>query len=95
MYDQVFVPEKKEFQNTRAVKSKIISDKAKANAKDGKMSASVSITFHNLEKDSNDLYSKEAVNKQKKKLLIEKKKSIIIRTQYSLNSQQKTRPSAG
>lgn len=52
MYDQVFVPEKKEFQNTRAVKSKIISDKAKANAKDGKVSASVSITFHNLEKDS-------------------------------------------
>lgn len=52
MYDQVFVPEKKEFQNTRAVKSKIISDKAKANTKDGKVSASVSITFHNLEKDS-------------------------------------------
>jgi DNA sulfur modification protein DndD len=26
MYDQVFVPEKKEFQNTRVVKSKIISD---------------------------------------------------------------------
>lgn len=52
MYDQVFVPEKKEFQNTKAVKSKIISDKAKANAKDGKLSTSVSITFHNLEKDN-------------------------------------------
>jgi len=52
MYDQVFVPEKKEFQNTKAVKSKIISDKAKANAKDGKISTSVSITFHNLEKDN-------------------------------------------
>ena len=50
MYDQVFVSEKKEFQNTKAVKSKIISDKAKAN--DGKISTSVSITFHNLEKDS-------------------------------------------
>lgn len=52
MYDQVFVPEKKEFQNTKAVKSKIISDKAKANAKDGKLSASVSVTFHNMEKDN-------------------------------------------
>lgn len=50
MYDQVFVSEKKEFQNTKAVKSKIISDKAKAN--DGKINTSVSITFHNLEKDS-------------------------------------------
>lgn len=52
MYDQVFVPEKKEFQNTKAVKSKIISDKAKADAKDGKLSTSVSITFHNLESDN-------------------------------------------
>jgi len=52
MYDQIFVPEKKEFQNTRAVKSKIISDKAKADAKDGKISTLVSITFHNLEKDN-------------------------------------------
>lgn len=52
MYDQVFVPEKRGFQNTKAVKSKIISDKAKSNAKDGKVSTSVSITFHNLEKDN-------------------------------------------
>ena len=52
MYDQVFVPEKKEFQNTKAVKSKIISDKAKSNATNGKISTSVSITFHNMEKDS-------------------------------------------
>lgn len=52
MYDQVFVPEKKEFQNTKSVKSKLISDKAKAEAKDGKLSAVVSITFHNLESDN-------------------------------------------
>jgi DNA sulfur modification protein DndD len=52
MYDQVFVPEKKEFQNTKSVKSKIISDKAKAAIKDGRVTASVSITFHNLEKDN-------------------------------------------
>jgi DNA sulfur modification protein DndD len=38
MYDQVFLPEKKEFQNTKSVKSKIISDKAKSNSKDGKVS---------------------------------------------------------
>jgi len=52
MYDQVFVPEKKEFQNTKSVKSKIISDKAKAESKDGRVTASVSITFHNMEKDN-------------------------------------------
>lgn len=52
MYDQVFVPEKKEFQNTKSVKSKIISDKAKAAIKDGRVTASVSITFHNMEKDN-------------------------------------------
>jgi DNA sulfur modification protein DndD len=52
MYDQVFVPEKKEFQNTRVVKSKIISDKIKAETNNGRVSASVSISFHNLEKDS-------------------------------------------
>ncbi len=52
MYDQVFVPEKKEFQNTRTVKAKIISDKAVAETKNGKVSASVSITFHNIEKDN-------------------------------------------
>jgi len=52
MYDQVFVPEKKEFQNTKLVKSKIISDKVKAEIIDGRVTASVSITFRNLEKDN-------------------------------------------
>jgi DNA sulfur modification protein DndD len=47
MYDQVFVSEKKEFQPTRIVKSAIISDKAKLDTKDGKVSTSVSITFRN------------------------------------------------
>lgn len=51
MYDQVFVPEKKEFQNTKVVKSKIISDKAKASTIDSKLSTTVSITFHNLDND--------------------------------------------
>lgn len=49
MYDQVFVSEKKAFQPTRVVKSAIISDKAKLETKDGKVSASVSITFRSLE----------------------------------------------
>jgi DNA sulfur modification protein DndD len=52
MYDQVFVPEKKVFQNTKSVKSEIISDKAKDQTKDGRVTASVSITFHNIEKDN-------------------------------------------
>jgi DNA sulfur modification protein DndD len=52
MYDQVFVPEKKEFQSTKTVKSKLISDKAKAEADGGRVTASVKITFHNVERDS-------------------------------------------
>jgi DNA sulfur modification protein DndD len=52
LYDQVFVPEKKEFQNTKSVKSKIISDKALAEKKDGRVIASVGITFHDMEKDN-------------------------------------------
>ena len=50
MYDQVFVSEKKQFQPTRVVKSAIISDKVKLEAKDGKVSASVRITFRSIEK---------------------------------------------
>lgn len=52
MYDQVFVPEKKEFQHTRVVKSAIISDKVKSDTTDGKVSASVKVTFRSLEKDN-------------------------------------------
>lgn len=52
MYDQVFVPEKKEFQNTKTVKSKIISDRAKAENTDGRISTCVSITFRNVDKDN-------------------------------------------
>lgn len=51
LYDKVFVPEKKDFLSTRLVKSKIISDKSKTNTKEGRLSATVSITFHNLEND--------------------------------------------
>ncbi|WP_026765137.1 AAA family ATPase [Sediminibacterium salmoneum] len=65
MYDQVFVPEKKEFQNTKSVKSKIISDKAKAAIKDGRVTASVGITFHNMEKDN--------------VFILERKYSVIIK----------------
>jgi len=52
MYDQVFVPEKKAFQSTKIVKSKLISDKAKAQADSGRVTASVKITFHNVERDN-------------------------------------------
>jgi DNA sulfur modification protein DndD len=52
MYDQIFDTEGKEFVNTRIAKSKIISDKAKANVTNGRIGTTVSITFHNLEKDN-------------------------------------------
>jgi DNA sulfur modification protein DndD len=65
MYDHVFVPEKKEFQSTKSVKSALISDKVKSEVKDGKVTTSVSITFHNIERDS--VY------------ILERKYSIFIR----------------
>lgn len=52
MYDEVFVKEQDKFLKTKTLKSAIISDKAKFDAKDGRLSASVIITFHNLDKDN-------------------------------------------
>jgi len=52
MYDQIFSPEKKEFQKTKELKSKIVSDKTKFDTKSGKIVASVSITFHDKKSDS-------------------------------------------
>ena len=52
MYDQIFVKEKDDFIYTKSLKSNIISDKAKSEKKDGKLTASVKITFHNLERDN-------------------------------------------
>lgn len=45
LYDKVFVSEKKEFLPTRSVKTALISDKAKRETKEGRVSASVRITF--------------------------------------------------
>ncbi len=52
MYDQIFVKEADRFLNTKSLKSKIISDKSKAETTEGQLSAVVSITFHNLERDN-------------------------------------------
>jgi DNA sulfur modification protein DndD len=52
LYDQVYVTEKKEFVKTSGVKSKIISDKAKFEKHSGFVSAIVSITFYNVERDN-------------------------------------------
>ncbi|BAV07710.1 DNA sulfur modification protein DndD [Filimonas lacunae] len=52
MHDQVFSPEKKAFETTKSAKANLISDKAKAEIENGRLSAAVKITFHNLEKDS-------------------------------------------
>lgn len=52
LYDQIYVPEKKEFQNTKLVKSKLISDKSKAECENGKITTTVTLTFHSSERDS-------------------------------------------
>lgn len=85
MYDQVFVSEKKEFQFTRVVKSKIISDKAKANVKDGKISTSVSITFHNLDKDNVYILERKYTVGVKDSKIIESNDSELIVMQKELS----------
>lgn len=51
LYDQIYVSETKEFQYTRTVRSRIISDKTKAEIEEGQITASVKITFLNVEKN--------------------------------------------
>jgi len=52
LYDQIFVTEQKKFLGTSEVRSKVVSDKAIFETKEGKVAASVKIIFHDLEKDS-------------------------------------------
>lgn len=71
LYDQIFVSEKKEFQYTKFIKSKIISDKAKYKAKDGKISTSVRITFHNMERDISYILERKYIASIKDEKVIE------------------------
>ncbi|AYB31984.1 AAA family ATPase [Chryseolinea soli] len=50
MYDQVFSTEKKIFENTKIVKSGIISDKAKTETPNGRVTCMVKITFKNVDR---------------------------------------------
>lgn len=51
MYNECFNTSKKKFQSTNLLKRLIISDKAISEANDGIISASVTLTFYNTEKD--------------------------------------------
>ena len=75
MYDQIFVSERREFLYTRSVKSKLISDKAKANAEDGKIKTSVSITFHNPNNDASYILKRSYAIQKKDDQLIEDNES--------------------
>jgi DNA sulfur modification protein DndD len=85
MYDQVFVPEKKEFQNTKAVKSKIISDKAKHDNLNGKVSALASITFHSLDRDKVYILERRYTIEIKNKVIIENNDSEFTIMQKDLS----------
>ncbi|NTS40786.1 AAA family ATPase [Flavisolibacter sp. BT320] len=52
LYDQVFVSEQKKFQNTKEVRSKIVSDKAKNECNEDKLTTSVKVTFYNPDRDN-------------------------------------------
>jgi len=56
MYDQVYVVERKEFKNTKNVKSNIISDKAKFDSEVGEIVCSVRITFHDITRGRDTIY---------------------------------------
>ncbi|MBK6483961.1 MAG: hypothetical protein IPG01_12720 [Chitinophagaceae bacterium] len=85
MYDQVYISEKKEFQNTKMVKSKIISDKAKWKPKDGKLSASASITFHNLETDKKYILERKYTVNVKDGVIVESNDSEFTVMQKELS----------
>lgn len=100
LYDQVFVSEKKEFLNTSSVKSKIISDKVKYKAKDGKISASVRITFHNLERDIVYILERKYIANIRDGLVIEtndsefslmEKEDAILNAKMVLDEDKRTR----
>lgn len=52
MYNECFDTSKKEFVQTKLLKRQIISDKAIKEQEDGIITASVILTFHNIERDS-------------------------------------------
>ena len=59
LYDEIFVPELKEFQNTSIVKRKLVSDKAIQEHIDGSIRTFVRITFHNLENEEAYVFKRE------------------------------------
>ena len=52
MYDECFDSNKKEFSKTKYLKESIVSDKALFDVEDGRIKTSVTLNFHDTEKDS-------------------------------------------
>jgi DNA sulfur modification protein DndD len=61
LYDQVFVSEQKQFQKTKAVKGKIVSDKAKTECNEDQLVTSVTVTFYNPDRDNSYIIERKFV----------------------------------
>jgi DNA sulfur modification protein DndD len=79
MFDHCFDTSTKKFSPTSKLKKSIISDKAISEIEDGKVSASVILTFHNPEKDNEYILERRySIRKDGDKIIEEDKSEEII-----------------
>lgn len=79
MFDHCFDTSTKKFSPTSKLKKSIISDKAISEIEDGKLSASVILTFHNPEKDNMYILERRySIRKDGDKIIEEDKSEEII-----------------
>lgn len=85
MFDKCFDTSSKEFRPTSKLKKKIISDKAISEIEDGKITASVILTFHNPEKGNVFILERRYSIKKDGERIIEDEKSEEIISQKDLS----------
>ena len=93
MYNKCFNTSKKDFAETSSLKRLIISDKAVAETAEGVITASVILTFHNVEKDSIYILERRYSIKKVSDTIIEDNDSeelILVKELSYLNSRQVT-----
>lgn len=85
MFDQCFDTSTKKFSPTNRLKKSIISDKAISKIEEGKITASVILTFHNPEKDNVYILERRYSIKKDGEKILENEKSEEIISQKDLS----------
>lgn len=85
MFDQCFDTSTKKFSPTNKLKQSIISDKAISETEEGKITASVILTFHNPEKDNVYILERRYSIKKDGDTILENEKSEEIISQKDLS----------